>query len=140
MIEWTPLAVAAVTVVGTLVAAWMVRRKSESEADQAAALADKAAAEATTTIVGSAADVVAMLREQMADLHRRLDRAEARIVLLETEVGTWEIWAERVLDLLDRALGMMATDQAANLRPDVEAVHNTRPPKRRRGAPPEETP
>ena len=70
--------------------------------------ADKYTADASATIVGGANDVVTMLREQMADLHSRLDQAEARILLLETEVGTWEVWAERVLDLLDRALGMMA--------------------------------
>jgi predicted trehalose synthase len=94
--------------------------------------ADKVQAEASATIVGSAGDVVTMLREQMADLHARLDQAEARILLLETEVGTWEEWAERVLDLLDRALDMMSLDKADNIRPDVEDVKKSRPLRRRR--------
>ena len=93
---------------------------------------DKVGAEASAAIVGSAGDVVTMLREQMADLHSRLDQAEARILLLETEVGTWEAWAERVLDLLDRALGMMAKDKADGIRSDVDEVKKSRPLRRRR--------
>ena len=93
--------------------------------------ADKYTADASATIVGGANDVVTMLREQMADLHCRLDQAEARILLLETEVGTWEVWAERVLDLLDRALGMMRTEQRSRLADDVDEVKRTRPVRRR---------
>jgi predicted trehalose synthase len=120
------LTLAAVLLGGGLVAALAAWRKAGREAD-------KAQAEASATIVGSAGDVVTMLREQMADLHARLDQAEARILLLETEVGTWEAWAERVLDLLDRALGMMG-DKAENIRPDVEDVKRSRPLRRRREA------
>lgn len=116
--------VAVLTVIGGSLAGLAALRRSGRESD-------KLAAEATSTIVGSAGDVVTMLREQMADLHSRLDQAEARILLLETEVGTWEAWAERVLDLLDRALGMMAEKQRADLRPDVEEVKATRPLRRR---------
>jgi hypothetical protein len=92
---------------------------------------DKSKADAGATIVSSAADVVEMLREQMSDMKCRLDNAEERLLLLEKTVGTWEAWAEHVLDILDRALGMMAEEQRNRLTKDVEEVRRTRPPRSR---------
>lgn len=91
-------------------AAWR-RASSESEKDRASASRD---------IVGGAGDLAKLLREQMAEMDDRLER-------VEYSVGLWENWAERVLDLLDRALGMIASEHAAAFRAEVEEAKRTRP-------------
>lgn len=117
---WTPILVALITAAGVSIAGVAALRRSGSESD-------KAQAEAADAIVGAGAEVVKILRDQMIDQSGRLASQEARLLALEVTVGSWEGWGERILSLLDRALGMLEAEQRAKLDGDVEAVKAARP-------------
>ncbi len=135
MNEWAPV-VASVLIAligsGAGWAAWR-RASAESRKDQA---------DANRSIVGGAADLAKLLREQMGDMSSRISVNESRLDMLEQTVGAWEGWGTRVLDLLDRALGMIASDHADSFRKEVEAARRARPPhhSRDRDEPPGDEP
>ena len=95
-------------------------RKSKSESD-------KATGEAAAAIAGASGDVVKMLHDEMRDLRQRENRTEDRITALENAVVSWEGWAERVLNLLDKAMEMLAEEQRRHIAADVERVKATKP-------------
>lgn len=124
--DLTALVVAFITVVGGGgLVGWAALRKSGREAD-------KFGAEATSTIVGSAKEVVDMLHEQMIQQTARQESTDARVEALEHTVIAWDGWADRVLDILDRAFGMLTAEQKATMLPDITQVQETRPPQTHR--------
>ena len=120
MDEWVPIVVAIVGSVGAVVTGIAAWRKADKEAG-------KLSAEATTVIVGSAEDVVKLVREQLSEMSQRERIRDERLLTLEQQVGTWEGWAERVLDILDRALDLLSESHRATLEPDVREVKAARP-------------
>jgi hypothetical protein len=127
MADWTPVVVAAITILGGGgMLGWAALRKSGREAD-------KVNAEAAAVIVGGASDVVALLREEMdrlrADVEAERQEDHKRLDALESVVTAWDGWADRVLDILDRAVGMLTEEQRASLLPDVDHARETRPPR-----------
>jgi len=120
MADWTPIVVAFITAAGGSLIGWAALRKSGAEAK-------KSSADASSTIVDSASEVVKILREQMVAQGLALSATNARVMQLEITVGTWEGWAEKVLDLLDRALAMLEEEQRAKIQADVAVVKKTRP-------------
>jgi hypothetical protein len=117
---WTPVIVAIITALGVSIAGVAALRRSGSESD-------KAQAEAADALIGASGEVVRMLREQMVEMAGREAGREARLVALEVTVGSWEGWGERILALLDRALGMLEAEQRAKLDAEAEAVKAARP-------------
>jgi hypothetical protein len=114
--------IAAITVIGGSLAGIAALLKAGKEAS-------KSSAEAANVLVDASGDVVKMLRENMADMRSRMDREEDRISHLEGVVGSWEGWADKVLDILDRAMSMLAEEQKTNLQREVERAKKTRPPR-----------
>jgi hypothetical protein len=125
--EWTPIIVAFLTAASGSLMGWAALRKSRSEAS-------KTDAEAAGAIVGAAGDVVELLRQQMSEAATREVHRDARILQLEIAVGAWEGWAERVLSILDRAMGLLGDEHAKSLAEDVKYVKRTRPARHRIGA------
>jgi len=125
--EWTPIIVALLAALGGTAAGFAALRKSGAEAG-------KASAEAADSIVGSAGEVVKLLRDQMAEMAKREDARDDRLLSLERTVGSWEGWAERVLDVLDRAVALLGEEHRAKLREDVQEVKASRPIRHRRPA------
>jgi hypothetical protein len=122
----TAVMVAFITVVGGGgLIGWAALRKSGKEAD-------KYNAEAASTLVSSASDVVGMLHEQMVEQQKRQEITDARVEALEHTVIAWDGWADKVLEILDRALGMLTKEQKADLLPDVKQVQESRPPQMHR--------
>lgn len=89
-----------------LAALWKSRKEAENLAAQAAA-----------NMVSAADDVVTMLHQQMA-------RMDARLDALESSHVAYEVWAQKVVDLLDR---MLATESAASWHEDVSELKRTQP-------------
>ena len=121
------IVIAVITVAGGLIAAWAALRKSGPEAE-------KASAEAVDLVVGSAAKVVTMLRDQMTEMRQRLSDTEARLEAgedridhLEAAVESWEGWADRILAVLDKAMGALSEEQRTALIEEVERLRRTRP-------------
>lgn len=96
----------------------------------------RAGADRSNVMVDTAETVVGMLREEVARLDTRLDATNTRMGTLEVTVGQWESWAERVLTLLDRAIGMLDTANRALIEAEVRRVKAERP-TRSRPTPPE---
>jgi hypothetical protein len=111
--DW-PTVAALVTAVGGVLVGIAQWRKSGREAD-------KASADAAGALVTASGDVVKML-------HDELDGLKARVDHLERSVGSWEEWADRVLSILDKAVGMLSDEERDGLRTDVEHARTTRPP------------
>ena len=119
----TAVLVALITVVGGGgLLGWAALRKSGKEAD-------KYNAEAASTLVGAADDVVRLLRDEMAKQAARQESTDARVEALEHTVIAWDGWADRVLDILDRAFGLLTAEQKATLLSDVTQARETRPPQ-----------
>lgn len=91
----------------------------------------RAGADRSNVMVETAETVVGMLREEVTRLDKRLEQVNtqtnARIGSLEVTVGQWETWAERVLTLLDRAIGMLDAANRALIEVEAEKVRNARP-------------
>jgi hypothetical protein len=115
-----PFLTAFVTGLGGLAVGLVALRKAGAEAK-------KTSADTGGVLIDSAGDVVKMLREQMAAQQVQITDNTARVQSLEVTVGSWESWAERVLTLLDRAVGMLEEEQRARLVSDVAEVKRTRP-------------
>lgn len=126
MTDWSGVLVAVLTVAGGslvgLAALVTALRKAGPEAD-------KSGAEATAALLGASKEVVALLRQQMDEQAERLAVTDSRVEALEATVMAWDGWADRVLDILDRAVGMLSEEQRAALRPDIEHARETRPVK-----------
>ena len=98
----------------------------------------RAGADRSNVMVDTAETVVGMLREEVARLDGRLDETNTRMGALEVTVGQWESWAERVLTLLDRAIGMLDTANRALIEAEVRRVKDERPTRSRPTPPPPE--
>ena len=122
----TAVIVALITVVGGGgLLGWAALRRSGKEAD-------KLNAEAASTLVTSASSVVDMLHEQMIQQAARQESTDSRVEALEHTVIAWDGWADKVLDILDRAFGMLTIEQKASMLPDVTQARETRPPQTHR--------
>lgn len=119
---------AIVTSVSGLVVGLAALRKASSETR-------KNDADASGAIVDSASDVVKMLREQMAAQQEQIHEMSVRVQALEVTVGSWESWAEKVLQLLDRAVAMLEEEQRQRLMQEVADVKQTRPIRSRKHVP-----
>ena len=115
-----PVLLAIVGVAGAVLLGLAALRKAGSEAA-------KAQAEASAAIVAAARDLVGDLKAEVERFQMRLDAAEGRLDVLVQAVGSWEGWAGRAVDLLDRVVGMLTSDQQAHLADDVAEVKRTRP-------------
>lgn len=91
----------------------------------------RAGADRSNVMVETAETVVGMLREEVTRLDKRLEQVNAqtnaRIGSLEVTVGQWETWAERVLTLLDRAIGMLDAANRALIEAEAAKVRDARP-------------
>lgn len=67
----------------------------------------RAGADRSKVIVEAANTVVGMLSVQVTSLDARLIATDARLMSLEVTVGSWELWASRCLNLLDRAISLL---------------------------------
>ena len=122
-----PILVSFITAVGGLAVGLVALRKAGAESR-------KTNADASGVLVDSAGDVVKLLRDQMAAQQAQLEAQQRQIIensgairSLEETVGSWENWVERVLQLLDRAVGMLEEEQKQRLIHDVAEVKDTRP-------------
>ncbi len=115
-----PLIASFLTALGGLAVGVVALRKAGAEQR-------KADADAGGVLIDSAGDVVRLLREQMAAQQTQITEMSARLMSLEQTVGSWESWAERVLELLDRAVGMLEEEQKQRLAGDVAEVKKARP-------------
>jgi len=115
--------------------------KSRREAENEAAQARASQAQAAATMVGTADDVVILVRremaeqiakvkaqgEEMAQYRMRQAEDEGRIDALEDAVTAWDGWADSVLAILDRAVGLLTEEQRQTLSGDIEHARATRP-------------
>lgn len=115
--------------------------KSRKEADNEDAQAQQARAQASATMVSTADDVVALVRKEMAQMASKMGAQgeemaryrekqaedECRIDALEDAVMAWDGWADSVLAILDRAVGLLTEEQRLTLSSDVEHARSTRP-------------
>lgn len=122
-IDITPIVVTFLTIVGggTIAGLFALRRSNKE--------ADNQQAQATANMVGAADDVVALVRVQLAEQTEHIHRMDERIQTLETAISAWDGWADRVLDILDRAFKMLSEEQKAELLQDVENARSSRPPR-----------
>lgn len=115
-----PVLVAIIAGVGGILTGVAALRRAGAEADEHSA-------GATGVLLGGATSVVTLLRQQMDEQAESIRATSRRLEALEIAVGQWEGWAERVLDLLDRALSMLESEQQAHLQAEVEEAKRTRP-------------
>jgi hypothetical protein len=85
-----------------------------------------AQAQAAANMIGAADDVVRLVREEMA---KQMESTNERISVLEETVTAWDGWADRVLEILDRAVGLLSEEQRSALLPDIDHARETRPPR-----------
>lgn len=122
-IDLTPIIITFITIVGGgTIAGLFALRKSNKEADNQQA-------QAAANMVSAADDVVVLMRSQMAEQTAKIEAMDGRIETLETAITAWDGWADRVLEILDRAFGMLTDEQKAGLLEDVESARGTRPPR-----------
>ena len=84
--ESTPIIVATLTLVGTLIGAlvsWRIARRKEPIEESTAAAANAAALSKAST------DMVTAFRRDLADFRTRIEQQESRINLLETRDRAW---------------------------------------------------
>jgi len=109
--------------------------KSGKEADNQEAQAQAARAQAAATMIDASADVVALIRREMAEQEKgwteRHDALATEVHSLTQTVTAWDGWADRVIDLLDRTFGLLTDEQRASLHPDIAQAKESRPPRYR---------
>lgn len=121
----TVVIVAFITIVGGGgVVGWAAWRKSGPEGREADA-------RATAAMVGAAGDTVTLLREELERMAVHQAETDDRLSHVEGTVLAWDGWGDRVLDILDKAFGLLTDEQRAAMLADVTHVRETRPPRYR---------
>lgn len=80
----------------------------------------RSGADRDNVIVESAETVVAMLTTQLSALDGRLSAVEGTVL-------SWESWAERVLQLLDRTISMLDAEHKAEVARLASVIRDERP-------------
>lgn len=115
MTDITPIVVAALGALGGLLLGFAALRKSGPESGK--------------VLVDSATAVVVILREQVDDMHKRQDEQEDRIVALEISLGQWRAWANKAIELMERAVTLITDEHREAIRQQIVELMAERPDK-----------